>query len=137
MSMAASIENRVPFVTPEVYRFGINLPMSKRVTCFKRKVLLHQTLNNYFPNKYSHRPKIGFGVPINKWFNSDAGRERLNSLLNSNNKLYSIVDKEAVYAFVKNNDGSLLASETLWILLTLSIWLDIFLGGKVADYSPA
>lgn len=135
MSMAASIENRVPFITPLIFKLAMNLPDSQRCNMYQRKVLLHKYFNKYFPHKFSQRPKMGFGIPLGKWFTEKLGKARLDLLLEKNNKIYSVIDYKTVEKLVNTFDGSQKTAETLWILLSLSVWMEIFLSPKVKSYS--
>jgi len=67
MSMAASIENRVPFVTPTMFRFAMSLPAPLRATLYSRKVLLRRAALGYLPRDVVTRPKMGFGIPLHQW----------------------------------------------------------------------
>ncbi len=62
--MAASIENRVPFATPQILSIALSLPRESRATVFGRKLFLKSCLNHYIPKKYSNRRKWGFGIPL-------------------------------------------------------------------------
>ena len=70
-SMAVSLEVRVPLLDPEVFSFAWGLHPDDRVKNGIGKWPLRQLLNRYVPAEIVERPKMGFGVPINKWLRTD------------------------------------------------------------------
>ena len=126
MSMAASIENRVPFVTLTSFKLAMQLPQNLRSGFFARKKILHEHFNKYYPKQYSDRQKMGFGIPLGRWFEQSSGKERLASLRDRNSKIYNYIDYKAVNTSIKEFDGSQEKGELMWILLSLNVWLDIF-----------
>lgn len=99
MSMAASLELRVPFLDREVLDVALSIPSRYRVTKDMTKVALRRAAGKVLPEKSAKMPKIGFITPLNEWmrrpefygrirerFNSAAAREffhtdALNALL--------------------------------------------------------
>jgi asparagine synthase (glutamine-hydrolysing) len=70
-SMAVSLEVRVPLLDPEVFSFAWGLHPDDRVKNGIGKWPLRQLLNRYVPVEIVERPKMGFGVPINKWLRNE------------------------------------------------------------------
>ncbi|HSV29456.1 MAG TPA: asparagine synthase (glutamine-hydrolyzing), partial [Candidatus Omnitrophota bacterium] len=68
MTMAASIEARMPFMDHELAHFLARLPDRYRVRGLTGKVLLRQAMEGVLPAEVLHRPKVGFRVPVNEWF---------------------------------------------------------------------
>jgi asparagine synthase (glutamine-hydrolysing) len=70
-SMAVSLEVRVPLLDPELFSFAWGLHPDDRVKNGIGKWPLRQLLNRYVPAEIVERPKMGFGVPINKWLRGE------------------------------------------------------------------
>ena len=66
-AMAVSLETRVPFLNTEVIDFAWRLPINMKIRNNKGKWILREVLKKYMPNKIIDRPKMGFGIPIDKW----------------------------------------------------------------------
>ncbi|MEI6123493.1 MAG: asparagine synthase (glutamine-hydrolyzing) [Bacteroidota bacterium] len=71
MSMANSIEVRVPFLDYKLVNYVFSLPDSYKVQGNIRKRILQDTFKPILPNEIYHRPKHGFEVPLLKWFRND------------------------------------------------------------------
>ena len=67
MSMAASVEARVPFLDNEVVDFAHTLPMGFKLSLRGRKRILKQVARRYLPVSVIERSKSGFGVPLAQW----------------------------------------------------------------------
>lgn len=130
MSMAASIENRVPFATPKVLSMAMALPHSERCTIFRRKSFLRRCLAHYLPRKLVNRKKVGFGLPLAQWFACKSGTERIKSLTESASPLNGVVDMSYVRKLVKDYRGENHQAEIMWILLSLQVWMNQFLKGQ-------
>ena len=68
MSMAASIESRVPFLDHEMVEFAARVPDRFKVRGFAGKYLVKKAMRNLLPRSIIARKKMGFPVPLNQWF---------------------------------------------------------------------
>ena len=94
MTMASSLEGRVPFIDIEVFKVGASLPIDYKVTKENTKVALRAAAKNVIPTKAYEKKKLGFPVPIREWLKSPSFYEEVERTLNNatskkyfNNKL--------------------------------------------------
>ena len=86
MTMATSVEARVPFLDHELVEYVMAIPQSKKVPGLAPKYLLKKAVTGLIPDEIIHRPKQGFGVPVAEWFQLELGlriREKLTSFARS------------------------------------------------------
>jgi len=126
MSMAASIENRVPFVTPRMVNLGLRLPQKWRATWRQQKVILKALFAQYCSRELVYRKKAGFAIPLARWLHTPAGQARLEFLRQAGCPVYDYVDRAAVHKLVRDFAGGEAHTELLWVLLSLGAWLDLF-----------
>ena len=68
MTMAASVEGRVPFLDHRLVEFAFRVPGSLKVKDGVAKYILKQAVKDLLPREIIHRPKVGFHVPVTRWF---------------------------------------------------------------------
>src|SRR5256885_14325011 len=68
MSMAASVESRVPFLDHKLVEFTSSLPERLKLHRWTTKYVLRQSMKDVLPDQILTRPKMGFPVPIGAWF---------------------------------------------------------------------
>lgn len=70
-AMAVSLETRIPFLDHKVVEFAAALPLGLKIRQTQGKWLLRQVLYKYVPRELIERPKMGFGVPLDRWLRTD------------------------------------------------------------------
>lgn len=123
MSMAASLEVRVPFLDLDLVDFVSHIPIRYKQSGREGKWVLKKAMEPYLPKSIIYRPKSGFGVPLRRWMKEDL-RELLGDLLSvdSLNKR-GLFSPKAVQELIYNNDnGKIDASYTLLSILCIEIW---------------
>jgi asparagine synthase (glutamine-hydrolysing) len=123
MTMAASIESRVPFLDHELAGFVSSLPDSYRVKGLKTKWILRQAGQSLIPEKILNRPKVGFRVPVNEWFQGPMKDYLRENLQGSESKTRGYYDAQVLDRMVGDHvEGRQNHEKLLWALLNLEIW---------------
>lgn len=84
MTMANSLEGRVPFVDKEVFEVASGLPFDYKVTKENTKVALREAAKKVIPNESYKKKKLGFPVPIREWMKDDDVYKEVKKTLTSN-----------------------------------------------------
>jgi asparagine synthase (glutamine-hydrolysing) len=132
MSMASSVEVRVPFLDRELAEFAAwNIPPSLKLKGFFRsttKHILREAMRDVLPAEVLHQPKAGFAAPVDYWLANDL-REMVDDLLSETNiRSRGLFRPEAVRRYVdEHRDGAEDWSMQIWQFLTLEHWMRIFL----------
>jgi asparagine synthase (glutamine-hydrolysing) len=131
MSMAASIESRVPFLDHPLVEFAAGLPDDMKLRGVTTKYVLRQAMRDHLPAEILGRKKMGFPVPVGAWFRGAfrpllddyvLGERALARGLFDPAALRSLVDRHALAG--ENH------AERLWALVTLEMWQRIFIDGE-------
>ncbi len=128
MSMATSLEARVPFLDNEIIDFARSLPLAYKQTLRKRKRVLQSVALRYLPADIVHRRKSGFGVPLKPWFASQGPMSKLLDATLADNGIAEVVDVAGVKTLqAEHRAGAADHSELLWGVLNLGIWRQTFI----------
>jgi len=131
MTMANSVEARVPFLDHRLVEYAMSLSMEAKVHG-GRKHLLKQAVEGIVPREVLDRPKRGFGVPVAAWFRGELGtlfdKVQASTGLRDLGLLdFSVVDR----MLADHRSGRRDAGMQLWVLLNLFLWHDAWIGGGV------
>ncbi|HKE46206.1 MAG TPA: asparagine synthase (glutamine-hydrolyzing) [Steroidobacteraceae bacterium] len=123
MTMAASLEARVPFLDHELARFVASLPDHYRVRGLRGKWILRAAAANLLPERILKRPKVGFRVPVNDWFRGgmrDFLLDHLQGRSSLTRAYYEprVLDATLAEHFERRRNHEKL----LWSLLNLELW---------------
>jgi asparagine synthase (glutamine-hydrolysing) len=125
MSMAASLESRVPFLDNEIIELARSLPSGFKQTLRDRKRVLKDVARRYLPAAIVDRRKSGFGVPLAAWMRSGGPVSRLLDEATSGTRLRSRLPGVELPSLIRDHRaGHADHSEFLWGALNLGIWLE-------------
>ena len=123
MTMAASIESRVPFLDHELAGYVSELPDSYRVKGLKTKWVLREAGKRLIPEAILERPKVGFRVPVNLWFQGPMKDYLKEHLQGAASKTRAYYDPQVLDRVVGDHvEGRQNHEKLLWALLNLEIW---------------
>ena len=123
-SMAHSLEARQPMLDYRLVEWALTLPSHLKLRGKKGKRLLIDTYYDLLPKEIWHRPKMGFGVPIAKWFRTTLRDRTYDALLGSDAKCHQYFRREAIASLVEEHmSGRGNQAYRLWNLLFLELWL--------------
>src|SRR3954470_21898410 len=130
MSMAASIESRVPFLDHHLVEFAAGLPARMKLRGFTTKWILRQAVAGILPREILTRPKMGFPVPFEIWMRgawADTAREVLQD---RRTRERGIFNAEGVRRLIDAHvAGTTRGADALWSLLNLELWYRTFIDG--------
>jgi asparagine synthase (glutamine-hydrolysing) len=128
MSMAASLEARVPLLDHKLIEFVARIPPSLKMKGFETKHVFKQAVRGLVPDEILDRPKQGFGVPIQKWINDEL-RERVRGTLAEPRTLRrGYFEPAYVRRLVDEHArGRRDHSTSLWALFMFELWHRTFL----------
>jgi asparagine synthase (glutamine-hydrolysing) len=134
MSMAASLESRVPFLDHKLVEFTSSLPERLKLNRWTTKYVLRQSMKGVLPEQILTRPKMGFPVPIDAWFRGPYAQVLDEYVLSSRATDREIFNADTVRTLVNEHQhGAANHSERLWSLVNLEMWFRRFLDGEVAS----
>jgi len=133
MSMAASIESRVPFLDHPLVEFTARLPERLKLRGGTTKYILREAMRDVLPSEILTRGKMGFPVPIGAWLRGPY-RKIVDELVLSPRALErGLLDPAAIRGIVARHQAGEDHSERLWSLVNLEIWHRVVVDGEPAD----
>ena len=123
MTMAASIEARVPFLDHKLVEFASSLPDHWRVDELRRKRVLREVARSLLPREIPERTKVGFRVPVTEWFTGGMREYLFDHLRSSDSMTRGYYDTAVLDRVLdEHTRGVQTHDKLLWTLLTLEIW---------------
>jgi asparagine synthase (glutamine-hydrolysing) len=128
MSMAASIESRVPFLDHKLVEFAFTLPASLKIKRFNTKRILRLACGRDIPGEILNRPKAGFPVPIRRWFAGDYHQMARKIVLDKKSFCGNAFDRAYIdKLFALHRERKCNYSDQIWTLLNIELWHKIFI----------
>jgi asparagine synthase (glutamine-hydrolysing) len=131
MSMAASVESRVPFLDHGIVEFAARIPAGFSVRGLAGKQILKQALEGLLPQSVIDRKKMGFPTPWSRWL-MEAGWKPVSEIILSPRSLdRGLFRKEAVEGLLGEHHARQTDhTERIWRMLNLELWLRVFIDGE-------
>ncbi|MYN47387.1 asparagine synthase (glutamine-hydrolyzing) [Pseudoduganella sp. FT93W] len=123
MTMAASLEARMPFMDHELAAYVSTLPDQYRVRGKVTKWVLREAMKRMLPVSILERPKVGFRVPVNEWFRGPMREYLYDHLTGPDSRTRDYYRREALEKVLADHVAERQNHEKLlWSLLNLEIW---------------
>lgn len=132
-SMANSLETRAPFLDYRVVELALSMPVDRklRLRGGRSKVVLKEAFADLLPPAIRTRPKMGFGVPLDRWFRNELRDELREVLLDPQALGRGLFREEAIRALIDDHQsGRKDNAYRLWALLMLELWFRTYLDPK-------
>jgi asparagine synthase (glutamine-hydrolysing) len=137
MSMAASIESRVPFLDHRLVEFAAALPARMKLRGFKTKWILREAVREILPPEILTRKKMGFPVPFGVWMTGAWGNVARDVLLDSRSRQRGIIDPTSIERLLAAHAAGVAdGTDALWSLLNLELWYRTHIDGEGVQTLP-
>jgi asparagine synthase (glutamine-hydrolysing) len=140
MTMANSLELRVPFLDPEVFRVAATIPLDEKISgrtdgSGTTKYALRRALDGIVPAHVLNRRKLGFPVPIRHWLRDELYEWAAGIIRDSQTD--HLLDLEAVRKMLdEHRTGPFDHSRRIWTLLVFMLWHGITVEGRIRPEIP-
>jgi len=134
MSMAASVESRVPYLDHELVEYVVRLPAETKLRGWQTKLILREALRDLVPAEILTRRKMGFPVPVGRWLRGPFGAIVDEFVTGPRAAARALFEPEFVHRLTEEHrSGRAEHGTRLWSLMNLEIWQRIFLDGEDAE----
>jgi asparagine synthase (glutamine-hydrolysing) len=130
MTMANSLELRVPFLDKEVFEFASKIPMQYRLMNGTTKYVLREAVKDILPREVAERPKLGFPIPTRQWLRNEHynwARE----LIDASNVDHLINKKYVLNLLEEHKNGVRDNARKVWTVLMFLLWHQIYVERSV------
>jgi len=137
MSMATSIESRVPFLDHKLVEYSATLPDEWKLQGWTTKRVLRESMKGLLPESILNRPKMGFPVPFAGWTRGAWNGVVREVLLDRRSRERGLIDPIAVDRLLRDHrTGRTEGGDRLWTLLNLELWHRTFIDNEGVQTLP-
>jgi len=126
MSMANSLEVRVPFLDKEIMKAASKVPLKYRVNKTNTKYILRQAAAKKLPDKWASKKKLGFPVPIRVWLTEFKYYSIVKNVFLSNNAKRFFKQSEILELLEAHYQGKTDNSRKIWTIYSFLVWYEQF-----------
>ena len=121
-SMSASLEARSPFLDHKLTELACKIPFNLKLKNNESKYILKKALENIVPKENLYRRKMGFTIPLDKWFTGKLNLYTKSKLLAPNSATKNILDRTYIKKMLETHSEVNDYGPKLWSLLSLELW---------------
>ena len=137
MSMATSIESRVPFLDHKLVEFAAALPDRWKLSGWTTKRILREAMRGVVPPSILNRPKMGFPVPFASWVRGGWNDVARQVLMDRRTRQRGVIDPVAVDQLLRDHAaGRTEGGDRIWTLVNLELWYRTFVDGDGVQTLP-
>jgi len=135
MSMACSIESRVPFLDHTLVEFAARIPDRLKLCGASQKYILKKAVEDLLPHETIHRKKMGFPTPLRQWLLQPRAEPIYQALRSPDGLLAAHLDMREIGLLIDRHPAGLEdATDRIWRLMNLQLWGDLFLTGRREEW---
>lgn len=127
MSMACSLEARVPLLDHKVVEFAGTIPPELKLKGKTTKYIFKQAMRGLLPDQVIDRPKRGFAIPLGRWFRGQLAPFVRDLLLSGESKSRGVFNAAYIEKLLKLHERGQELDLQLWTLISFELWCRIFL----------
>ena len=128
MSMAHSLEVRVPFLDKEVFNVARTIPTKYKVNKSNTKYAMRMAAHRYLPDMVAEKKKLGFPVPIRIWLKDDKYYNMIKKAFTSEAAEKYFNTNELVKYLDEHKEGKADNSRKIWTVYMFLVWYNDFFG---------
>ena len=128
MSMANSLEVRVPFLDRPLIDYASSLPVEFKTDKYTTKKIFRDIASEVLEDKVSSKKKLGFPVPIREWMKEEETYKQIKALFNKDDKFFNT--KKIIKLLDDHKKGKADNSRKVWTIYVFLLWYEIFFGGS-------
>jgi asparagine synthase (glutamine-hydrolysing) len=123
MSMAASIEARVPLLDYHIVEFALNLPPDLKMNGWRTKIILRNAVKHLLPEMVLKKSKQGFSIPMKHWLRTSLKPMMLDLLSEDSIRQRGYFNAQTVSGWIQDHlAGRMNRSHQLWPLMVFELW---------------
>lgn len=137
MSMANSLESRVPFLDKEVFRVARTIPTKYKVTDTETKFAMRKAANRYVPEAWAKKKKLGFPVPIRVMLREEKYYGIVKEAFTGETAKKFFRTEELVKLLDAHKNGRADTSRKIWTVYMFLLWYEVYFAMKTPDSAGA
>lgn len=136
MSMAHSLESRVPFLDINVFNYTKKMPVSYRCNKKATKFAFRVAAKRHLPDATANKKKLGFPVPIRVWLKEDKYFNKVKNMF-ENDFAAEFFDKSQIVKLLDDHRaGKADNSRKIWTIYVFLVWYDVYFNGNMPKLNP-
>ena len=128
MSMAHSLELRVPFLDREVLELALTIPAKYRACDDHEKIALRRAASRHLPERVFNKPKLGFPSPLATWLREEKYYNRVKEAFLSPEAAEFFVPEKLMELLDEHKSGAVSNMQKIWSFYAFIVWYRQFFG---------